>query len=81
MNIYIGNLNYRVQEDNLRKALEEYGDVSSVKLIKDRDTGRSKGYAFAEMPNDHEAHKAISELNESQFEGRQLVIKQALPKR
>jgi RNA recognition motif-containing protein len=81
MNIYIGNLNYRVQEDNLREALQRYGDVSSVKLIKDRDTGRSKGYAFAEMPNDHEARKAISELNDSQFEGRQLVIKEALPKR
>ncbi|MDR1675958.1 MAG: RNA-binding protein [Tannerella sp.] len=81
MNIYIGNLNYRVQEDNLRRALQKYGDVSSIKVIKDRDTGRSKGYAFAEMPNDNEANEAIEGLHETQFEGRQLVLKQALPKR
>ncbi|MDR3261143.1 MAG: RNA-binding protein [Tannerella sp.] len=81
MNIYIGNLNYRVREDNLRRALEEYGDVNSVKVIKDRDTGRSKGYAFAEMPNDDEAQDAISGLNETDFEGRQLVLKEALPKK
>jgi RNA recognition motif-containing protein len=80
MNIYIGNLNYRVQEDNLRDALAEFGDVSSIKVIRDRDTGRSKGYAFAEMPNDEEASAAISRLNESEFDGRQLVLKKALPK-
>ncbi|MDR3268780.1 MAG: RNA-binding protein [Tannerella sp.] len=81
MNIYIGNLNYRVREDNLRGVLEEYGDVDSIKVIKDRDTGRSKGYAFAEMPNDDEAREAISGLNETDFEGRQLVLKEALPKK
>jgi RNA recognition motif-containing protein len=81
MNIYIGNLNYRVREDNLKRALEEYGDVDSIKVIKDRDTGRSKGYAFAEMPNDDEAQEAISGLNETDFEGRQLVLKEALPKK
>ena len=67
MNIYIGNLNYRVRENELQKRLEEYGAVDSVKVIKDRETGRSKGYAFAEMPNPGEEPRAISELNEPDF--------------
>jgi RNA recognition motif-containing protein len=81
MNIYIGNLNYRVREEDLRRALEEYGKVDSVRVIKDRDSGRSKGYAFAEMPEDDEAQNAIRGLNEADLMGRQLVLKEALPKR
>jgi RNA recognition motif-containing protein len=81
MNIYIGNLSYRVREDDLRRALEEYGTVDSVRVIKDRDTGRSKGYAFVEMPNDDEALQVIRGLNETEFQGRQMVVKEALPKR
>jgi len=81
MNIYIGNLSYRVREDDLRRALEEYGTVDSVRLIKDRDTGRSKGYAFVEMPNDDEALNVIRGMNETDFQGRQMVVKEALPKR
>ena len=81
MNIYIGNLNYRVKEENLRHVLEEYGSVDSVKVIKDRDTGHSKGYAFAEMPDDDEARTLIEGLNGTEFQGRQLVVKEALPKR
>ena len=81
MNIYIGNLSYRVREDDLRQALEEYGAVDSVRVIKDRDSGRSKGYAFAELPNDDEAQNAIRGLNETEFQGRQMVVKEALPKR
>ena len=80
MNIYIGNLNYRVREGDLQGVLEEYGTVASVKLIIDRDTKRSKGFAFAEMPNDEEAKKAIEELNGAEYEGRQMVVKEALPK-
>lgn len=80
MNIYIGNLNYRVREDDLKRVLEEYGVVDSVKIITDRDTGRAKGFAFAEMPNDDEAKKAIEELNEAEFEGRQMVVKEARPR-
>lgn len=80
MNIYIGNLNYRVRENELQQRLEEYGAVDSVKVIKDRDTGRSKGYAFAEMPNEEEAQRAISEMHEQEFEGRQMVVKEALPR-
>jgi len=81
MNIYIGNLNYRVKEENLRHVMEEYGTVDSVKVIKDRDTGHSKGYAFAEMPDDDEARALIEGLNGTEFQGRQLVVKEALPKR
>ena len=74
MNIYVGNLNYRVKEHDLQHALEDYGTVDSVKIIKDRETGKSKGFGFVEMPNDEEAPKVISELNGAEFEGRQIVI-------
>lgn len=80
MNIYIGNLNYRVQEDDLKQVMEEYGIVDSVKIIKDRETGKSKGFAFVEMPNDADAKKAIEELNEAEYEGRQMVVKEARPR-
>lgn len=81
MNIYIGNLNYRVKEHDLQQALEDYGTVDSVKIIKDRETGKSKGFGFVEMPNEEEAIKVINELNGAEFEGRQIVIKEALPKK
>ncbi|MDL2264865.1 RNA-binding protein [Parabacteroides sp. OttesenSCG-928-G07] len=80
MNIYIGNLNYRVREDDLKQVMEEYGAVESVKIVKDRETGRSKGFAFVEMPDDSDAKKAIDELNEAEFEGRQMVVKEARPR-
>ena len=81
MNIYIGNLNYRVRESDLQQILEEYGVVDSVKIIVDRDTKRSKGFAFAVMPNAAEAQKAIEELNQAEYEGRQMVVKEAIPRR
>ena len=77
MNIYIGNLNYRVRESDLQQVLEEYGTVESVKLIIDRDTRRSKGFAFAELPNENEARNAIG----AEYEGRQMVVKEATPRR
>ncbi|MCL1942962.1 MAG: RNA-binding protein [Candidatus Azobacteroides sp.] len=80
MNIYIGNLNYRVREDALKLVLEEYGAVESVKVIKDRETGRSKGFAFAEMPDNTEAEHAIEQLNGTDYEGRTMVVKEARPK-
>ena len=58
MNIYIGNLNYRVREEDLKQVMEEYGVVDSVKIIIDRETGKSKGFAFVEMPNDAEGKKS-----------------------
>ena len=81
MNMYVGNLNYRVKEGDLEQAMSAYGVVTSVKVIKDRETGKSKGFAFVEMEDDQDAAKAINELNGSEFMGRQLVIKEALPKR
>ena len=81
MNIYIGNLSYQVRESDLQQVLEEYGVVDSVKLIIDRDTNRSKGFAFAEMPDMDEANKAIRELNGAEYESRQMVVKEALPRR
>ena len=78
MNMYIGNLSYRVKEADLRQVMEEYGTVDSVKLIIDRETRKSKGFAFVEMPNDDQ--KAIEELNQAEYEGRQMVVKEALPR-
>ncbi len=80
MNIYIGNLNYRVKESDLQQVLEDYAPVSSVKIIKDRETGKSKGFGFVEMENDAAARQAIEELNGADFEGRTMVVKEARPK-
>ena len=80
MNIYIVNLNYRVKEADLQQVIEEYGAVESVKIIKDRETGKSKGFAFIEMNNDAQAKQAIEELNGSEFEGRTMIVKEARPR-
>ena len=78
MNMYIGNLSYNVRESDLRDVMEEFGTVDSVKLIIDRDTRRSKGFAFVEMPEDSEAQNAIRDLNGATYEGRQMVVKQEI---
>ena len=80
MNMYIGNLSYRVKEADLRQVMEEYGTVASVKLITDRETRRSKGFAFVEMPDDAEANNVIKQLNGAEYVGRSMVVKEALPK-
>ena len=80
MNLYIGNLSYNVKEGDLKSVMEEYGTVASVKLIMDRETRRSKGFAFVEMPNDEEAQRAIKELNGAEYVNRTMVVKEALPK-
>lgn len=80
MNMYIGNLSYRVKEADLRQVMEEYGTVDSVKLITDRDTRRSKGFAFIDMPESSEAQNAIKELNGAEYAGRPMVVKEALPR-
>ena len=74
--MYIGNLSYNVRESDLRDVMEEFGTVDSVKLIIDRD----KGFAFVEMPEDSEAQNAIRDLNGATYEGRQMVVKEALPR-
>ncbi|RGN48603.1 MULTISPECIES: RNA-binding protein [unclassified Bacteroides] len=80
MNMYVGNLNYNVKESDLRQVMEEYGTVDSVKLITDRDTRRSKGFAFIDMPESSEAQNAIKELNGAEYAGRPMVVKEALPR-
>ena len=80
MNIYIGNLNYRGREADLQQVMEEYGAVDSVKIIKDRETGKSKGFGFVEMGNDAQAKQAIEELNGAEYEGRTMIVKEARPR-
>ena len=70
----------KIDEEDLKQVMEEYGVVDSVKIIIDRETGKSKGFAFVEMPNDAEGKRAIEELNEAEYEGRQMVVKEARPK-
>ena len=80
MNMYVGNLSYNVKESDLRQVMEEYGVVESVKLITDRETRRSKGFAFVEMPESSEASNAIKELNGAEYAGRPMAVKEALPR-
>ena len=80
MNMYVGNLSYNVKESDLRQVMEEYGVVESVKLITDRETRRSKGFAFVEMPESSEASNAIKELNGAEYAGRPMLVKEALPR-
>ncbi len=77
MNIYVSNINFRATEEGLREAFERFGEVSSVKIITDRETGRSRGFGFVEMPNDSEGTAAIEQLNGVDFFDRQLSVKQA----
>ncbi len=77
MNIYVGNLAYSLSEDELRNEFENYGEVSSVKIISDKFTGRSKGFGFVEMPNEDEAQTAIRELNNKVVANRNLRVNQA----
>ena len=80
MNIYVGNLSYNMSEDELRDAFGAYGEVSSVKILMDRETGRSRGFGFVEMPNQNEAEAAIAQLNGKDLGGRPLRINEARPR-
>ena len=80
MNIFVAKLNFKTKREDLEKAFAAYGQVTSAKIVRDRDTGRSKGYGFVEMPNTDEANKAIEGLNNSQLDGREIVVKPANPK-
>ena len=80
MNIYIGNINYNSTEEAIRTLFEEYGNVDSVKLITDRETGRAKGFGFVEMEDDDAANTAIENLNDYTFDGRNLRVKKARPR-
>jgi len=80
MNIFIANVDFSVREDDLRSYFEEFGTVTTLKIITDRDTGRSKGYGFAEMPDNDEGLNAINELNGREINGRELVVKISRPR-
>jgi RNA recognition motif-containing protein len=81
MNIFVGSLPFKVEESELKEVFEEYGEVSSVKIIMDRETGRSKGFGFIEMPDDEAAEKAIAEKNGTDLYGRTIVVNQAEEKK
>jgi len=77
MNIYIGNLSYEVTEEDLKEAFEVFGEVDTVKIIKDNYTGRSKGFGFVEMPDKAQAQSAIEGLNGKELKGRSLNVNEA----
>jgi RNA recognition motif-containing protein len=79
-NIYVGNLDWQTTEDELREAFAAYGDVTSVSIIKDRQTNQSRGFGFVEMASASEAQAAISGLNEREFNGRALTVNPAKPR-
>ena len=79
MTIYVGNLNYKVGEQDLNELFSSYGEVKSVSLISDKFTGRSKGFAFVEM-DDADGNKAIEELHDTEFMDRTLVVNEARPR-
>ena len=78
--IYAGNLPYKIKEDELKRLFEAHGEVSSVKIVTDRETGRSKGFGFVEMPNEGEANSAISQLNNAEVMGRNIQVNVARPR-
>jgi len=80
MNIYVGNLYFEVNENDLKQIMEEYGSVSSVKIISDRVTGKSKGFGFVEMDNSNEATNAIKALNGNVLKGHFIVMKESTPR-
>ena len=80
MNLYVGNLPYRITEDQLRATFEEFGSVSSCTIIKDKVSGQSKGFGFLEMPERSEAEAAISNLNGRDLMGRKINVNEARPR-
>jgi RNA recognition motif-containing protein len=78
--LYVGNLGYGIGDSDLEKLFTTYGSVRSAQVIKDRDTGRSKGFGFVEMGSDQEAQAAITALNGKEIDGRTLVVNEARPK-
>jgi RNA recognition motif-containing protein len=80
MDIYVGNLHYKVDEDVLKEIFEEYGEVTAVKIVTDSVTRRSKGFGFVTMTNESEAKQAVEELNDGELMGRKIVVNQARPK-
>lgn len=80
MNIYVGNLSYSTDDAALRAAFEPFGTVASAQVITDRETGRSRGFGFVEMPSDEQARAAIAALNGQDLDGRKLNVNEARPR-
>ena len=80
MNIFVAKLNFSTSSDGLREAFEQYGQVESASVVTDRETGRSKGFGFVEMPDDNEAQAAINALEGSDLDGRTIAVKKAEPR-
>jgi RNA recognition motif-containing protein len=80
MNIYVSNLGFNVQDEDLKEFFTPYGEVTSAKIINDRETGRSRGFGFVEMSDDEAAKKAIAELDGATVEGRAIKVMEAKPK-
>ena len=81
MSVYVGNLSYDLSEEDLKSAFEEYGEVTSAKIVSDRYSGRSKGFGFIEMTSDDEAKAAIEGLTGKELAGRAIVVNEARPRR
>lgn len=79
MNIFVGNLNYKLNNESLAELFTPYGEVTSARIIMDKMSGRSKGFGFVEMPNDESALKAIAALHESEVMGRKMIASEAKP--
>ena len=79
-NIFVSNLSFRINDEDLKQAFADYGAVTSAKVIKDNFSGRSRGFGFVEMTNDEEATKAIEELNNAEFDGKVMTVSEARPK-
>jgi RNA recognition motif-containing protein len=80
MNIYVSNLNFSTTSESLQELFTEYGEVDSAKVITDRETGRSRGFGFVEMPNDADGQKAIDALNNTDFESKTINVNVARPR-
>ena len=80
MNIYVGNMSYEVSEEDLKEAFEVFGEVDTVKVLKDKYTGRSKGFGFVEMSDNADAQSAIDGLNDKDLKGRALKVNKARPR-
>jgi RNA recognition motif-containing protein len=78
MNIYVGSLSFKMREDELQKAFEEFGEVTAARIITDKYSGRSKGFGFVEMANDDEAKRAIEELNGREIGGRKIIVNESV---
>jgi RNA recognition motif-containing protein len=79
-NIFVSNLSFRINDEDLKQAFAEYGTIKSAKVITDNFSGRSRGFGFVEMENDEEAAKAIEELNNAEFDGKVMTVSEARPR-